>query len=237
DLRRGRVAGGAVSGRRDRTAACELAGVVILAEARVEVIHCRVDQLLLVTELEGVLAAHPGEVDFGVVDGRPLELRAGRLITELREAGNGLCIQRTAQRRIRWEAVGDAELRFDGRLAGEVRGFATLVAGPREAEVQQLVCADCPGCAAGDLAVLDVNVRVGVAAGFAADGRRIEDVALMLAVAAEDLPFAVMLVDTNVALVIVDSAARSIRVVVGDVAVCDGTSTNVVRGEIAKHSQ
>src|SRR5581483_1780746 len=103
--------------------------------------------------------------------------------------------------------------------------------------VQQLVCADCPGCAAGDLAVLDVNVRVGVAAGFAADGRRMEVVALMLAVAAEDLPFALLLVDTNVALVIVDSAARSIRVVVGDVAVCDGTSTNVVRGEIAKHSQ
>src|SRR6185312_357585 len=97
--------------------------------------------------------------------------------------------------------------------------LTTLVVRPGETEVQQLVLADDPRRAALDLAVLDIDVRVGVAARFPRNRRRIEDVSLVFGVAAVNLPLAVVLINTNITLIVVDGATWSVGVVVRNVGV------------------
>src|SRR5215472_18689264 len=99
------------------------------------------------------MRVYPRVVDLGIENHRPLELRVGRLIAKLGEAGDRLRVQRANEGRVGGQAR-NVELCEQRRLAGLVWRLATLVICPGETEVQQLVLADDPRRATFNLAVL-----------------------------------------------------------------------------------
>src|ERR1700722_3342347 len=180
------------------------------------------DQLLFIAKLHRVTATYPGEVELRVVDGGILELWAGGLVSKLGESGDRLRIQRTDNAGIGGQSVGDAVLGEERWLTLRIRRLGADVACPGETNVQKFVLADDPGGATSDLTILNVDVRVGVATSRTADSRRIEDLCLMLTVAAEEFPFREALVDSGITLVVIDCPARCVAVIVRDVVVCRG---------------
>ena len=151
---------------------------------RVVVVHRHPDSLVLVTELHGVLAPHPGEVDLRVDQGRILPLRVCALAAKTGEAGD-------ADRRLEPPAttglLGSPGMK-PGWLGGECRvadgevELAGLRAIQAEAGIDHLVGSEKIGVTQGDLLVEDSYIAVGLAVRGELGMERVVD-AVLLAVA------------------------------------------------------
>ena len=193
------------------------------AVERVVVVDGHPDVLVLVAELHGVVALHPGEVDLWVDEGRILPLGVGALATEAGEAGDADGRQAAGDDGVAGGQAGDVvEV---GVADGEVE-LAGLGAVETEAGIEDLVGTEEVGVAEGDLLVEDADVAVGLAVEGDRNAGVVDAVLLAVADAQErgvggiDLP-----VEAKVALVGVIGEGNLDGVVVGGETVVDRPET------------
>ena len=169
--------------------------------------------LILVAELQGVVALHPREVDLGVDECRILPLRVGALATEAGEASDPDGWQTSGYHGVVSGQAGDV---VEGGVSDGQVELAGLGAVEAEADVEDLGPAEEAGVAEGDLLIEDADVAIGLAVEGDGNARVVDAVLLAVAdtnkrrVDGIDLP-----VEAEVALVGVIGEGNLDGVVVG----------------------